>query len=67
MFNTWVIRTWPANPKAHTMDVWQFAAELVRDLGISTLLAVTVGVGRKSPPQAVVELDRPGTVVRGRR
>ncbi|KAH7943013.1 hypothetical protein HPB52_003996 [Rhipicephalus sanguineus] len=59
MFKTWVIRTWPANPKAQTSDVWQFAAELLRDLGFSTLLAVTVGVGRKSPPQAVVELDRP--------
>ncbi|XP_075557654.1 uncharacterized protein LOC142589885 [Dermacentor variabilis] len=61
MFRTWVIKAWPRNAsaKARTSDVWQFAAEVFRDLGISALLEVTIGVSPKGVRQTVVELDRP--------
>ncbi|CAN8033122.1 unnamed protein product, partial [Ixodes persulcatus] len=61
MFSNWVIRTWPLTNVTNwdLSHVWTFAAELVRDLDLATLIVVSVGVHPDIPGKVVIELDQP--------
>ncbi|CAN7995726.1 unnamed protein product, partial [Ixodes hexagonus] len=61
LFSRWVIGTWPltTHSSLNISDVWSFAAELVRDLDLATLVVVSVGVNRDVPVKSVIELDQP--------
>ncbi|KAK8759251.1 hypothetical protein V5799_003118 [Amblyomma americanum] len=61
MFARWTIGQWPT-PRSRTSsldDVWVFAAELSRDLDLSTLLEVKTGVNPHKLEEAILELYQP--------
>ncbi|XP_077553522.1 neprilysin-1-like [Haemaphysalis longicornis] len=65
VFRQWKIRQWPQNAKATANDVWMFAAELVRDLGLVPLVEVGVVVGFTGPDSTLVELRKPSHIFSG--
>ncbi|KAH9372594.1 hypothetical protein HPB48_019113 [Haemaphysalis longicornis] len=59
MFHSWEIGQWPRTSAEGVSDlsVWQFAAELARDLDLATLFQVTVGADPDGTDAALLELD----------
>lgn len=59
-FNTWKIGQWPITDNLSsnkTMStVWQFAAEVARDLGVDTFLGASVGLDPRTLDRGIVEL-----------
>ncbi|CAN7988748.1 unnamed protein product, partial [Ixodes hexagonus] len=55
----WKIGNWPRTDTGSSTDVWVFAAELARDLGVEGFLGVSVGVDPRTLDRAIVELGPP--------
>ncbi|KAH6941567.1 hypothetical protein HPB50_020457 [Hyalomma asiaticum] len=61
VFKRWTIQEWPRTspPPGGTLAIWRFAAELVRDLGLATIVGASVGVNPEDLNVTLVELYRP--------
>ncbi|KAH7935933.1 hypothetical protein HPB52_015235 [Rhipicephalus sanguineus] len=61
VFERWSIQEWPRTspPTGGTSAVYRFAAELVRDLGLATLVGAGVSVYPNNPNVTLVELYQP--------
>ncbi|KAH7971484.1 hypothetical protein HPB49_024641 [Dermacentor silvarum] len=61
VFEGWTIQEWPrtAPVPGGASAVWRFAAELVRDLGLATIVGASVGVNPDDLNTTLVELYRP--------
>ncbi|XP_077500164.1 uncharacterized protein LOC144110967 [Amblyomma americanum] len=66
VFSQWTIGDWPrtaAVPEG-AAAVWRFAAELVRDIGLTTIVTASVGVNPDSLDATLVELGQPVPLLR---
>ncbi|KAH9383050.1 hypothetical protein HPB48_023772 [Haemaphysalis longicornis] len=61
MFSHWSLGHWPRTdaPRNGVNAVWRFAAELVRDVDIPTIVRASVSVNPKELEASVMKLDRP--------
>ncbi|KAH8008961.1 hypothetical protein HPB51_008152 [Rhipicephalus microplus] len=59
LFKSWTIREWPRDSNGAAKDAWNFAAELVRDLGLSTILEVGLAAGHQFSNSVIIELRKP--------
>ncbi|KAL1443370.1 hypothetical protein MTO96_007458 [Rhipicephalus appendiculatus] len=61
VFERWTIQEWPRTspPPSGTSAVYRFAAELVRDLGLATIVGAGVSVNPDNPNATLVELYQP--------
>ncbi|KAL3211286.1 hypothetical protein MRX96_036517 [Rhipicephalus microplus] len=61
VFERWTIQEWPRTspPPSGTSAVYRFAAELVRDLGLATIVGAGVSVNPNNPNATLVELYQP--------
>ncbi|KAG0412164.1 hypothetical protein HPB47_010703 [Ixodes persulcatus] len=58
-FRKWRIGSWPRTDGGSPTDVWVFAAELMRDLGVEAFLGVALGLDPRTLDKAIVELGPP--------
>ncbi|XP_070394461.1 uncharacterized protein [Dermacentor albipictus] len=59
LFKTWTIRQWPRDMNGTMKDVWNFAGELFRDLGLSSILDAVLAAASQYSDNAIVELRKP--------
>ncbi|KAH7961756.1 hypothetical protein HPB52_011925 [Rhipicephalus sanguineus] len=59
LFKTWKIREWPRDSNGTMKEAWNFAGELVRDLGLSVILDAVLAVGSQYSDHVIVELREP--------
>ncbi|KAH9366373.1 hypothetical protein HPB48_018134 [Haemaphysalis longicornis] len=66
LFAHWTIGTWPRSTgaPADITEIWLFAAELLRDVGIATVAQVSVSVNPDKQDATIVQLDRPSFLLR---
>ncbi|KAK8781806.1 hypothetical protein V5799_016853, partial [Amblyomma americanum] len=58
-YKKWQIGQWPREKTANASDVWIFAGQLVRDIGLDALVKVSVVPNPGGPPETIAELDKP--------
>ncbi|KAH7965424.1 hypothetical protein HPB49_007518 [Dermacentor silvarum] len=59
LFRLWTIGRWPTDALASMRDVWSFAGELLRDVGLNALVDVHVAVHSEDPTKVAIGLKRP--------
>ncbi|KAH6938106.1 hypothetical protein HPB50_006783 [Hyalomma asiaticum] len=59
LLKTWTIHEWPRDSNGNMKDTWKFAGELVRDLGVSSILDAVLAAGSQYSDNVVVELRKP--------
>ncbi|KAK8773871.1 hypothetical protein V5799_011596 [Amblyomma americanum] len=59
LFKAWKIRLWPRDTNSSVREVWEFAGELVRDLGFGSIVDIAVGIRATDDGNPVVELRQP--------
>ncbi|KAK8784693.1 hypothetical protein V5799_008942, partial [Amblyomma americanum] len=63
LFKAWKIGMWPRDVSGSVNEIWEFAGELVRDLGLGSILDMAVAIGTGGNDNPVVELRQPEHVL----
>ncbi|XP_077486733.1 uncharacterized protein LOC144098045 [Amblyomma americanum] len=61
LFRSWTIQMWPRDANSSIKEVWEFAGELFRDLGLGAIVDVAVGMTAKDH-SIVIEMRQPTPV-----
>ncbi|KAH7949117.1 hypothetical protein HPB49_005226 [Dermacentor silvarum] len=59
LYKLWKIGQWPRHEHANALDVWTFAGQLVRDMGLDALVRVSVAPSSRAPLNTTAELNKP--------
>ncbi|XP_065297361.1 uncharacterized protein [Dermacentor albipictus] len=59
LFRQWTIGRWPLDALASARDVWYFAGELLKDVGLNALVDVHVAVDSEDPTKVAIGLKKP--------
>ncbi|KAH7961792.1 hypothetical protein HPB52_012155 [Rhipicephalus sanguineus] len=59
LFRQWTIRQWPAEALVSTRNVWSFAGELIKDVGLNALVDVHVAVDTEDPTKVAIGMRKP--------
>ncbi|KAH9370869.1 hypothetical protein HPB48_022054 [Haemaphysalis longicornis] len=65
LLKRWRIGQWPREAPGTIKDVWVFAGELVRDLGLVSLIELEVVASLENPDHTFIELRKPSLLFAG--